>query len=460
MRCPDRALRTRFVHASAQSGQTLLLGIGLLMLCVSAWLLMLKVGGWVHNKSSLHRATDAAAYSAALIFARNLNLHAYLNRTQLAHQVAQLHLFSMAAAERFRSRLARQASAQNPPASLLSFRFGAHHGGAYSTSRSGGLNDAPLRNALSSAFEQHEELIHTVLNQVRESRIHTSSEINRVLTHALVMNLGQSGSAHRGSSLNALGVQYRIVRDDTNKFIISRPTSDDEWFGLLQDVRGRYRYLDDRRSVARSFNGMNLRCPWRQHQLRRRGSLTLTREGVWRSEENQSFHNVRFNRVIGCYYREYPMGWATFETRPNAPSGLGSLDEPMQTFKDKSFWKWAGERAWSGWNIFGGTRNPLAERWAHQAPVVWRARQQARYTRLSHARPDASAQLVIEVTQRWLDYPTLRSLSAAEAYFLDPSTDKSGRAEAPSLFKPFWLARLIRVPKLPSLEGHSMRATQ
>ena len=114
MRCLDRSLRTRLVHSSAQSGQTLLLGIGLLMLCVSAWLLMLKVGGWVHNKSSLHRATDAAAYSAALIFARNLNLHAYLNRTQLAHQVAQLHLFSMAAAERFRSRLARQASAQNP----------------------------------------------------------------------------------------------------------------------------------------------------------------------------------------------------------------------------------------------------------------------------------------------------------------------------------------------------------
>jgi hypothetical protein len=188
--------------------------------------------------------------------------------------------------------------------------------------------------------------------------------------------------------------------------------------------------------------------------------LTLTRDGVWSSEENQSFHNVRFNRAIGCYYREYPMGWATVETRPNALSGLGSLDEPMQTFKDKSFWKWAGERAWSGWNIFGGTRNPLAERWANQTPVVWRARQQARYTRLSSARPDASAQLVIEVVQRWIDYPTIRSLSAAEAYFLDPSTDKSGRAEAPSLFKPFWLARLIRVPKLPSLEAHSVRVTQ
>ena len=72
MRCLDRSLRTRLVHSSAQSGQTLLLGIGLLMLCVSAWLLMLKVGGWVHNKSSLHRATDAAAYITALSTQRGL----------------------------------------------------------------------------------------------------------------------------------------------------------------------------------------------------------------------------------------------------------------------------------------------------------------------------------------------------------------------------------------------------
>jgi hypothetical protein len=454
------ARRSRRNSPSTQSGQALLLGIGLLALCVGAWLLMLKVGSWVHNKSSLHRATDAAAYSAALIYARNLNLHAYLNRTQLAHQVAQLHLFSMAAAERFRSRLARQATARNPPASLLSFRFGTHHGGAYLSSRGGGLSDTLLRNALGNAFEQHEQLIHAVLNQVRESRMDTSSEIHQVLNNTLVMNLGHSGSANRGSSLEALGVQYRLLNDGTTKFMVNRPTTDDEWFGMLQDVRARYRYLDDRKSVARSFNGINLRCPWRQHQLRRRGTLTLARDGVWSIDENQSFHNVRFNRFIGCYYREYPMGWATIETRSNGSHVEGSLDEPMQTFQGKPFWKWAAERAWSGWNIFGGTRNPLAERWANQAPVVWRARQQARYTRLNPARDSASAQFVIQVVQRWLDYPSLSSTSAAETYFSDPLVGKNRRAEAPSLFKPFWLARLIRVPAVRSLESHPVRGTQ
>ena len=455
---PERRSRPNSVRA--QSGQALLLGIGLLALCVSGWLLMLKVGNWVHNKSSLHRATDAAAYSAALIYARNLNLHAYLNRTQLAHQVAQLHLFSMAAAERFRSRLARQATTRNPPASLLSFRFGTHHGSAYLSARVGGLSDTLLRNALGNAFEQHEQLIHAVLNQVRGSRMDTSPEIHQVLNNTLVMNLGQSGSANRGGSLEALGVQYRLVKDDTSKFMVNRPTTDDEWFGMLQEVRSRYRYLDDRKSVVRSFNGINLRCPWRQHQLRRRGTLTLSRDGVWSSDENQSFHSVRFNRIIGCYFREYPMGWATIGTRANGPQVEGPLDEPMQTFQGKPFWKWAGERAWSGWNIFGGTRNPLAERWANQAPVVWRARQQARYTRLRLATDVASAQFVIEVVQRWLDFPHLSSTSAAETYFLDPLAGKNRQAEAPSLFKPFWLARLIRVPEVRLLESHSVLGGQ
>lgn len=185
--------------AVLQSGQALVLGVGLLTLGVLAWLLMLQVGGWVHNKSSLHRATDAAAYSAALVYARALNLHAYLNRAQLAHQVAQLHLFSLASAERFRSRLARQATTRNPPASLLGFRFGMHYAGAYVFARQGGQSDTRMRNALHKAFEQHEQLIHASLHHIRQSRMNVGVEISRSLENTLVMNLGKSGSDNRGS---------------------------------------------------------------------------------------------------------------------------------------------------------------------------------------------------------------------------------------------------------------------
>lgn len=436
--------------AVLQSGQALVLGVGLLTLGVLAWLLMLQVGGWVHNKSSLNRATDAAAYSAALVYARALNLHAYLNRTQLAHQVAQLHLFSLASAERFRSRLARQAITRNPPASLLGYRFGMHYAGAYVFARQGGQSDKRMRNALHKAFEQHEQLIHASLHHIRQSRMNMSVEISRSLKNTLVMNLGKSGSDNLGESLAALGVRYRILRDDTEKFIVSRPTTEHDWFDMLQSVRTRYRHLDDRRVVARSFNGLNFRCPWMQHQLRRRGSLKITREGIWESEETQSFHNLRFNRHIGCYYREYPMGWAKLATHPNGSSGLGFPDEPMQSFKDKPFWKWASERAWTGWNLFGGTRNPLAKRWAEQAPIVWRARQQAQYSRLNLKASSGAAVISLEVDQRWRNFPKLRSVAAAEAYFLNPTTTRRSPAR-PSLFQPFWLARLVPIPSAQPL---------
>ncbi len=431
--------------AVVQYGQTLVLGVGLLALGILAWLLMVQVGSWVHNKSSLHRATDAAAYSAALIYARTLNLHAYLNRTQLAHQVAQLHLFSLASAERFRSRLARQASMRNPPASLLGFRFGMHYAGAYIYARQGGQSDAMMRNTLQRAFEQHEQLIHASLHHIRQSRMNASPDINRGLTHTLVMNLGKSGSDNRGESLDGLGVRYRVLRDDTAEFIVSRPTTEHDWFDMLQTVRARYRYLDDRRVVARSFNGINLRCPWMQHQLRRRGSLKLTPDGTWKSEETQSFHNIRFNRYIGCYFREYPMGWAKIATHPGGSTDAETPDEPLQSFKDKPFWKWASERAWTGWNLFGGTRNPLAQRWAEQAPVVWRARQHSRYSRLNPSAQTASAVIALEVDQRWRDFPRLRSAAAAESYFLNPATNRRSHP-MPSLFQPFWLARLVPVP--------------
>ncbi len=441
--------------AVLQSGQALVLGVGLLTLGVLAWLLMLQVGGWVHNKSSLHRATDAAAYSAALVYARTLNLHAYLNRTQLAHQVAQLHLFSLASAERFRSKLARQATTRNPPASLLGYRFGMQYAGAYVFARQGGQSDARMRNALHKAFEQHEQLIHASLHHIRQSRMNVSVEISRSLENTLVMNLGKSGSDNRGESLAALRVRYRILRDDTEKFIVSRPTTEHDWFDMLQSVRTRYWYLDDRRIVARSFNGLNFRCPWMQHQLRRRGSLRITREGIWESEETQSFHNLRFNRHIGCYYREYPMGWAKLATHPNGSSGSGFPDESMQSFKDKPFWKWASERAWTGWNLFGGTRNPLAKRWAEQAPVVWRARQQAQYSRLNPKVASEAAVISLEVDQRWRNFPQLRSAAAAETYFLSPTTTRRSLAR-PSLFQPFWLARLVPIPSAGPLGSKTL----
>ena len=148
------------------------------------------------------------------------------------------------------------------------------------------------------------------------------------------------------------------------------------------------------------------------------------------------------------------MGWAKLETHSNDPSGVGSNDEPMQSFKDKPFWKWASERAWTGWNLFGGTRNPLAKRWAEQAPVVWRARQQAQYSRLNPKSHTTAAIISLEVDQSWRDFPRLRSVAAAESYFMNPIKSR-GLSNTPTLFQPFWLARLVTIPSARTLRSHA-----
>mgnify|MGYP000291181304 CR=1 FL=1 len=79
--------RTRY-----QSGQALVLGLALTSLGILAWVTSYYLSHLVHDKLSLLRATDAAALSAATSHARTLNFHAYLNRAQLAHQLAMLHL--------------------------------------------------------------------------------------------------------------------------------------------------------------------------------------------------------------------------------------------------------------------------------------------------------------------------------------------------------------------------------
>ena len=97
----------------------MLIGLVICTAAILAWLSMLETGKRVHDKSSLNRATDAAAYSAALIHARALNMHAYLNRAQLGHQLAMAHLIAVATTYRFSKQMSNQALKRNPPPSLI-----------------------------------------------------------------------------------------------------------------------------------------------------------------------------------------------------------------------------------------------------------------------------------------------------------------------------------------------------
>ena len=457
-------------QAFGQAGQVLPLGLILCAVVLIAWVLSLNLGRLVHNKASLLRATDAAVYSAAVAQARALNLHAYLNRAQLAQQVAMAHLITMASAQRYRATLAHQASRFNPPASLIGMLFGPQYAAAYLAAKSGGLGDQVALAQLSEAFHRHDDVIHRVIEQVRGEQIkRLSSHRQNVLKQVLVRNVGASGSSMAGTTLAELGLEASLTVDDLPGFISRFSSAESNWQALLKRVSKQYGFLNDRHHTTRNVWAVNLRCPHKRHELRRKGSTRLGANGAWSVQDHQSFHALRYNRVIGCYQREYPMGWALVNSAPSSraqPDVLRATDTELQNFAKESFWRWVNQQPSGGWNIFSGGDNHLARRWASASEIRWTTLGMPSFAALTSKHKE-SIRLAIAVKQqgrlihmgdvveekrfggRLTVSPTerahaLHAEAAAQTEFAPPQTSGNTNA-APNLFQPFWHARLIDI---------------
>jgi hypothetical protein len=453
-----------------QAGQVLPLGLILSAVVLIAWVLSLNLGRLVHNKASLLRATDAAVYSAAVSQARALNLHAYLNRAQLAQQIAMAHLITMASAERYRANLARQASRFNPPVSLIGMFFGPQYAAAYVAAKAGGLGDQVSLAQFSEAFQRHDEVIHRVIELVRGEQIRRlSSHRQYVLEQVLVQNVGASGSSMGGTALAELGLEVNVTVDDLPGFISRFSSAEANWQALLKRVSKQYGFLNDRHHTTRNVWAVNLRCPHKRHELRRKGSTRLGANGAWSVQDHQSFHALRYNRVIGCYQREYPMGWALVNSTPSSraqPDAPRASETEPQNFAKEAFWRWVNQQPNGGWNIFSGGDNHLARRLAYASEIRWSTQGMPSFTALTSKHKE-SIRLAIAVTQqsplihvgdateeqRFGGRFTLssserahglRAEAAAQTYFSPPRA--SGNVIiAPNLFQPFWRARLIDI---------------
>lgn len=476
----QQAQRRKLDHqAFSQAGQVLPLGLILCAAVLVAWVLSLNLGRLVHSKASLLRATDAAAYSAAVAQARALNLHAYLNRAQLAQQIAMAHLITMASAQRYRATLAQSAMRFNPPLVLIGILFGPSYAAAYLAAKAGGLGDQVALAQLSEAFSRHDTVIHRVIDQVRGEQIKRLSHARQqVLTEVLVNNVGASGSTMVGKTMTELGLEAIFTVDELPGFVSRFSSADARWQALLKRVSKQYGFLSDRHQTKRNLWAINIRCPLKRHELRRKGSTRLGANGTWTVQDTQSFHALRYNRIIGCYHREYPMGWAlvTSTARAQPQQDLQSAgDTELQNFSKESFWRWVGQQAEDGWNIFSGGDNRLGRRWASTNEIRWNTQGMPSYTALTPKRQE-SLRLAIAVNQqsalihagtlieekrfggRFIlsqgdRVQRLHAEAAAQTYFAPPQTNR-GLAEAPNLFQPFWRARLIDIAE--AKKGHKV----
>lgn len=459
-------------------GQALVLALFLLLMGAAALLQLFDAGQLVHEKVRLTHAADAAAYSGALVQARALNFQAYANRAQVAHQVAMAHLVTLASWAKFGAAQARQASAGNPPTGVVGMLFGADHGSAYAASlQASGLDAAAhAQGSLGRAFVEHDSVVHEVLWRAQQAVAHNLAR-DRDAAMQAVLRANYSGAAPVAGGtvlLDDLPLAdalpgYLSVRQGERRSRLRE---------MVLQAASNYGFLDDRNDTARNPWVVSSRCPHRRHELRRRGTTRLEGYDTWSAADTQSYHALRSNRWIGCYYREYPMGWAMAASGSTVEASLEHVADPPPDFSAEDFWRWATRN--TTWNIFTGTDNPLANSRAVAQGTAWRGRGMPGYVDLATAedagrplrfairvmRPQASLAALGHASQvrtgtGLLDPSTdlpgdmMAVASAAETWFERPVARSDGSAELASLFSPYWQARLSEVLESEKAEARA-----
>lgn len=437
------------------TGQALLPAVVLLAACGLAWAALYQVGQTAGARTRLTHAADAAAYSAALAQARALNLLAYVNRAQVAHQVAMAHLVTLAAWAQFSGTQAERRAMGNPPAYLLGTLFGTQALRGYLAAQP--TKDMALRFA--QRYAEHDALVHDTLQRAaRRQMAQLPAQRTAMLRTVLQANYPEfSGKAG--------AMQLRWLADTWSGFVHARPgASDTATQGLVRAAAARYDFLRPRDFTRRNAWIVQPRCPARRHELRRRGATHFDVRGRWSATDTLSYHALRHNRWIGCYYREYATGWGLAGRRPAGTP----VDRAPEDFSQQDFWRWVEQH--TSWDIFSGNSNPLASSYATVSLVPAAARGLPDFHEVPHGRADAPLRLAIAVRQSAATLPLaagrfggavfgssdgLTVTSAAETFFARPQPRGDGRDELATLFRPYWQARRAAVTEAERLAARS-----
>jgi len=462
----------RVAPFASQQGQVLVLGM-LLAATVSVSLVMLyNLGRTVESRSSLTHAADAAAYSGALEQARQLNFLAYVNRTQIAHQVAMAHLVTLGAGAQYLRTLAGQRNRNNPPMALISMLFGPDAGLAYAMARGQPGAEADLARA----YAEHDRIVHRVLDAGAAAAVkHLPASRDRLMRAVLHDNYADAaGSFGLSSSARAEPV-IRLLSDGWPGFVARHAAT--RQGGLrpaVEQAAGRFGFLDRRNETRRNPWPVSMYCPILRHELRRRGSTWLGPDGRWGALDTQSFHALRSNRWVGCYYREYAMGWGTAQgQKSRPPPDLDYVESPPEDFSAQDFWRWV--ELSTNWNIFDGATNPMANSYAMAQVQRWPGLGLPGYREVALSRRETPLRFAVAVSLAGRALPTtdaastvaapvgrfrhaalggggtLTVTSAAETYFARPQARGDGRGEWATLFRPYWQARLSAVTPAEAL---------
>lgn len=439
-----------------QSGQVLILGLAMMMALVVILLSLFNQGRLLNAKAKQSHTVDAAAYSGALIQARALNMQSYINLAQVGHQVAMAHLVTLASWAKFSATESRQFSRANPPAYLIGMMFGADHQRAYAASRRAAslLSIAERGNELEQRYARHDEIVNDVLLEVAYAIQDSFEETRDAAIHEVIKanyphhQIVHSADADANLFTQAEGqVQWRL-RGSNAEGLMTAYKPEGNYRSLLSSVAGVYDFLSPRQQTTRNSWSVSARCPHLRHELRRQGTTILNQEGNWQSIDTQSFHALRSNRWIGCYYREYAMGWGWISGRFNSiPDGMDYSENPPDNFANQDFWRWV--QSATQWNLLGGLQNPLANSRAIMQRVQWGGGGLVPYIDINASEGDSlSFQLILRGPE--IEGEVMTVSAGAESFFERYKPRHDARHEKANLWHPYWLARLAQSTHTPS----------
>lgn len=410
-------------------GQALVVMLALLASMVGGLALVLNTGQLVNDKVRLTNAADAAAYSAALWQARSLNYQAYLNRAIVANEVAIAQLVSLRSWSRYIDTFAgnvSQAASLIPPLAT------------------------PMR-ALAAGWDRVDA---TLAARVPAMEGLLSEWNTSMLTQMQAM-------AHSHGALAAADLVTEVVQANEPRARISRANAllqarnGQRWLhGFTKryergggDLRRFTRLLmDSRDGFSRARSG-NLPEPIPLISVRRRGGTDLLGEYTWRGMDTLSVH---INFFIS--HEEVPLGWGAAENRRHATSQRG---EHGGSWRDNSRASRLANSRLRPASSYQGV--PQIRDVVNPASTAPRPLTYSVALELPGESIVTVDRLLMPAGLATFDGPAesaapdyaggaLHALATAEVYLQRPAARADRRVEHPSLFSPYWQARLVQTP--------------
>jgi hypothetical protein len=413
------------VHRRSHSGQALVVMLAFMAVLTAAFIMVFNVGQVVNDKIKLTNAADSAAYSAALWEARSLNYQAYLNRAIVANEAATAQLVSLRSWSQYVGRLTTNADriTRFIPPLAAPMRALAQGWGRVNA----GVQQAlpPMESALSvwnsralaaAQAVAHQQALLVADDLVRQ--VSAANEPRAQVSDATRLLQAQNGEIwqHRFTA------RYQRGSNDLARFA-----------RLLMDSRDGF--TRSRRS--------DLPITLPLLSMPRRGGTDLLGEYSWRGMDTLSMHlDLPLNHV------ETPLGWGAAEQRRRTVNQRGDHGGSIRRNPRASRLALRGNRIAEGYQGLPeirdvvNTRRPGVRTLTYSVALQMPSSAVLTADRLFVPKGLATFEGDMQPVDPSLSAGALHAIGSAEIYFQRPAARRDSRAEYPSLFNPYWQARL------------------